>query len=70
MSYPIFCSYYTNNYPYNIYIKQLEKSLKRFNLKYEILELEHKGNWVSNCAQKANSIKKFFINIQIALFFG
>ena len=60
MSYPIFCSYYTNNYPYNIYIKQLEKSLKRFNLKYEILELEHKGNWVSNCAQKANSIKKIF----------
>ena len=60
MSYPIFCSYYTNNYPYNMYIKKLKKSLDRFNLKYEILELENKGDWVSNCAQKANSIKTIF----------
>tara|TARA_E500000178_G_C16962525_1_gene726737 strand:- start:388 stop:1095 length:708 start_codon:yes stop_codon:yes gene_type:complete len=60
MSYPIFCSYFTDNYPYNIYIKELKKSLDKFNLKYEILKLSNQGDWVSNCAQKAESIQKIF----------
>ena len=64
MSYPIFCSYYTNNYPYNFYVKELKKSLDKFKLKYEILELSHKGDWVSNCAQKANFIQKIYKQYQ------
>ena len=60
VSYPIFCSYYTDNYSYNKYIKKLIKSLDKFNLKYEILKLNNKGNWVFNCAQKAELIQKIF----------
>lgn len=60
MNYPIFCSYYTDNFPYNIYIKELKKSLDKFNLRYEILKLSNKGDWVSNCAQKADSIEKIY----------
>lgn len=60
MNYPIFCSYYTDNYPYNVYIKKLIKSLDKFHLKYKIFKLENKGDWVSNCAQKAEIIQKVY----------
>jgi hypothetical protein len=60
MNYPIFCSYYTDNFPYNIYIKKLKKNLDKFQLESEISVLENKGDWVSNCAQKAELIQKIY----------
>ena len=58
--YPLFCSYYTDNMPYNLLIKQLEKSLKKFNLNYVIKVLDNKNSWVLNVAQKAKFIQKVY----------
>lgn len=46
---PIMISYYTKNTSYEIEYKNLEASLKQFNLKYDIQGIDTKGSWFNNC---------------------
>jgi len=51
----VFVSYYTDNKPYNIYIHNLENSLKKFNLNYEIKRKVPQSlgnNWYTRASYK------------------
>jgi hypothetical protein len=52
-----FVSFYTENGTYPELIKDLQKSLDKFSLIYEIEKLKDNGSWVKNCALKAEFIK-------------
>jgi hypothetical protein len=60
MTYPLFCSFYTNSFPYSFYIKQLKKTLNKFNLKYSIGVLDDTKSWLRNTSLKAGFIKKTY----------
>lgn len=49
---PIFVSYYTKNSIYEKEAEDLVASLKRFNLKHDVVAIEDRGNWSANCCFK------------------
>ena len=60
----IFVSYYTDNKPYNVYYKNLENSLIKFNLLYEIVKKTPESlgyNWASRTNYKPILIQEMMI---------
>jgi len=58
MNDPLFVSFYTDEGDYEKFAKQLETSLKKFDLRYQIDEIKSQRNWNLNNAMKANFILK------------
>lgn len=48
----VFFSFYSEHTPYEFEVKQLEATLKRYELQYRIYSFKNKGNWLKNCAMK------------------
>lgn len=53
-----FVSYYTDNGIYSELIRDLQKSLDKFSLSYNIQQFKDAGSWVKNCALKAQFMKQ------------
>lgn len=66
---PIVISYYTRDTGYEIEVKRLISSLRRFNLEYDIEGIENLGNWQKNTHYKASFIKKMLEKHKRAVLF-
>ncbi|MEO0636752.1 MAG: hypothetical protein AAFY73_08910 [Pseudomonadota bacterium] len=55
--YPVFVSYYTPGTHYEQLANGLRASLDRLGLDHHIAGLPTRGNWVANCAQKAEFVR-------------
>ena len=56
MSMPLIISYHTPDPLYTAAADRLRDSLKKFNLKYEVMCCPSRGSWLDNCNYKANFI--------------
>ncbi len=56
--FPVFVSYYTPDTAYEERAEELRQSLEKFGLDHVILPVVSKGDWTSNCAQKAEVIQR------------
>lgn len=51
------CAFYSKNTIYEELSKKLIESLKRFNLPYDVVGIENKGNWYANMQYKPTFLK-------------
>lgn len=54
----IVCAYYTKNTGYENHARNLIRSLRKFNLPYEITPIENLGNWFKNTQFKPTFLRK------------
>ena len=54
----IVCAYYTKNTTYENYSKKFIESVKQFNLPYDVVPVDNKGNWYVNMQYKPTFLKK------------
>lgn len=54
-------SFYTAQTGYEEEAKRLGKSLRKHDIEYEILPVPSRGDWISNCAMKAEFIERMLV---------